>query len=80
VVTEEVPYEAWQEERETTGTSTLRRLTGRVEPPELVVPHPATVAVVPAAGSEPEAGSVAYEMVELVGMAVASFMMATSPL
>lgn len=42
--------------------------------------QPATVRVVPAAGSEPEAGSVAYPMVELVGMEVASFMMARSPL
>lgn len=41
--------------------------------------HPATVLEVPAAGSEPEAGKVAYEMVELVGIEVASLKMATSP-
>jgi hypothetical protein len=34
--------------------------------------------VVPEAGSEPEAASLAYEMVELVGTEVDSFMMATS--
>jgi hypothetical protein len=42
--------------------------------------QPATVSVVPAAGSDPDAGSTAYEMVELVGMEVASFKIARSPL
>ena len=42
--------------------------------------QPATVRVVPAAGSDPDAGSTAYEMVELVGIEVASFMIARSPL
>jgi hypothetical protein len=32
----------------------------------------------PAAGSDPAAGRVAYEMVELAGMEVASFQIATS--
>ena len=40
--------------------------------------QPATVAVDPATGSEPAAGRVAYLMVELVGIAVASLKMATS--
>lgn len=65
--------------RAMTGTSTLRRLVGEEELPEEVVPQPAVVRTVPDAGSEPDAGSTAYEMVELVGMEVASFMMATSP-
>lgn len=42
--------------------------------------QPATVRVVPAAGSDPDAGSTAYEIVELVGIEVASFMIARSPL
>jgi hypothetical protein len=41
--------------------------------------QPATVVVDPEAGSEPDSGSLAYEMVELVGMLVASLKMATSP-
>lgn len=55
----------------------MRRVVGD-EPPSVRVPHPATVVVVPEAGSEPFGGSFAYPMEELVGMAVASFQMATS--
>jgi hypothetical protein len=40
--------------RETMGTSTLRRVVGE-DPPAEVVPQPATVEVLPEAGSEPEA-------------------------
>jgi len=40
--------------------------------------QPAVVAIEPAAGSDPATGRVAYEIVELVGMEVASFQMATS--
>jgi hypothetical protein len=42
--------------------------------------QPATDRVVPAAGSDPDAGRTAYEMVELVGMEVESFKIARSPL
>lgn len=40
--------------------------------------QPAVLATVLAAGSDPAAARVAYEIVELVGMAVRSFKMATS--
>lgn len=60
------------------GTSTLRRVVGRDAPFSVSVPQPATVEVLPEAGSEPEAARVAYPTVELVGTLVASFQMATS--
>jgi hypothetical protein len=59
LVTEEVPYWLWQVERLMMGTVTRRRSTGRLEPPEVVVPQPATLAEEPEAGSEPAAARVA---------------------
>ena len=38
VVTAELPYSDWHDEREMTGTETLRRVEGRDEPPSLVRP------------------------------------------
>ena len=38
VVMADVPYEDWHDERETTGTSTLRRAVGTEDPPSDVTP------------------------------------------
>jgi hypothetical protein len=49
------PYWLLQVARATTGTETLSSEAGML-PPSEVVPQPATVVVLPEAGSEPEAG------------------------
>jgi hypothetical protein len=49
----EVPYSDRHVVRDTTGTETYLKDDGRVEPPSDVSPHPDTVVLTPAAGSEP---------------------------